>query len=721
MASNAPGGAEEVDRRLGDVSDRLQAYAFSGDAGDPGGATTPPPKRDGSLALTALQDASGGDLSLRRTPSEPAGDAEGGFMFTEASARRIMSDPRYSDLVHSFALRRQQRQVNDLLGVSIGLLFLLTVIEEEIRSNWMLLAMSLLVVAQVGCLYRFYNMELRRQKIRDPLWRCLTLWNSPLLGLFLVEVFIHLLHCPPFLPDLWEEAHLFNILVWGRVYVFLRLFRDRAFGAKGSRIVASLSQTNLDLPFIIKTTLYKDPFPLSLGSLAAVFAIMSFQMYAAEKEAGMRFEDAVWLTGVTFTTVGYGNIVPATRIGRIIALFSAVIGIVFTALITAIIHRSLTISKTQKQMVLFMMECGQAMNVKIYASRVITQACRVRNLGGPSAPQSQWRKLNFLCVRFRALRRREGMLEIDILEMLLADPRHVLSQNTLLQQLCQSSADAGDDFEEEGQEEDGAGAPAAAAAGAAPPAAALGVGEPVSGTNSATSSFSKLVPISPSPAPSGAKQGRHRASNAGSEISEGQGRGRSAAGNASPARGSIVHRGSIAQRGSMAQRGSIAHRGSVVSPPGGRGFFAGLSAVLGGHTRVRPTVPVGQVLGNYDEGAGRRRSSAGSCRSNSSNRSTSSRARTRSRRIPAASGPIAGARTSPSAAGPAESPRGGPHQGEGLAADTAEVARLADRVTNLEASLSQMGVKMDGIEAALGTILRELRDPEIPAAEMHEA
>lgn len=209
-----------------------------------------------------------------------------------------------------------------------------------------------------------------------------------------------------------------------RVYIFLRIFRDQSLSRGGAKLVAQLSQTDLDLAFIIKTTLYKDPFPLSLGSLGICFFICAFCMYVAERgrgimisvegrgpgNAGMSFQDAIWLTSVTYTTVGYGTVTPDTTTGRIVAVLSAVIGIIFTALITAIIHRTLTISKTQKQMVLFMLECGQAINMKEYASRIISQAFRVRKLGSMAAPKVHWRNLNRLCQRFRSLRRREGAM-----------------------------------------------------------------------------------------------------------------------------------------------------------------------------------------------------------------------------------------------------------------------------------------------------------------------
>ena len=56
------------------------------------------------------------------------------------------------------------------------------------------------------------------------------------------------------------------------------------------------------------------------------------------------FFDALWWSAATITTVGYGDIYPVTAAGRIIAVFTMVVGISTLAVVTARIAQFLIAS-----------------------------------------------------------------------------------------------------------------------------------------------------------------------------------------------------------------------------------------------------------------------------------------------------------------------------------------------------------------------------------------
>jgi voltage-gated potassium channel len=69
----------------------------------------------------------------------------------------------------------------------------------------------------------------------------------------------------------------------------------------------------------------------------AVIAFSSFVVYALEQHRGDGFEsyfDSLWWTVVTVSTVGYGDVVPRTIIGRLVAMTTMLIGIGLMGVVT---------------------------------------------------------------------------------------------------------------------------------------------------------------------------------------------------------------------------------------------------------------------------------------------------------------------------------------------------------------------------------------------------
>ncbi|MEW4570803.1 ion transporter [Tautonia sp. JC769] len=65
--------------------------------------------------------------------------------------------------------------------------------------------------------------------------------------------------------------------------------------------------------------------------------LMYFAEHEAQPEAFSSIPAAMWWAVVTLTTVGYGDVHPVTSLGRVLASFSAILGIGFFALPTAIL------------------------------------------------------------------------------------------------------------------------------------------------------------------------------------------------------------------------------------------------------------------------------------------------------------------------------------------------------------------------------------------------
>ena len=90
---------------------------------------------------------------------------------------------------------------------------------------------------------------------------------------------------------------------------------------------------------LIKIVLKRATRPLLfVASLAFIYIFMvATIMFNEEPELFPHFIDALYFAVVTLATIGYGDIVPTTELGRIITIISAVMGIAVFALPTSVI------------------------------------------------------------------------------------------------------------------------------------------------------------------------------------------------------------------------------------------------------------------------------------------------------------------------------------------------------------------------------------------------
>jgi hypothetical protein len=62
---------------------------------------------------------------------------------------------------------------------------------------------------------------------------------------------------------------------------------------------------------------------------------------------------------VTMTTLGYGDVVPVTLVGRLIAGLMSVLGIFLMALLISVIHETLQLSQSEKRILAHLENAGR--------------------------------------------------------------------------------------------------------------------------------------------------------------------------------------------------------------------------------------------------------------------------------------------------------------------------------------------------------------------------
>ena len=70
-------------------------------------------------------------------------------------------------------------------------------------------------------------------------------------------------------------------------------------------------------------------------------------------------KDSTWMVIVTMTTLGYGDVVPVTLIGRFVAGLMSVLGIFLMALLISVIHETLQLSQSEKRILAHLENAGR--------------------------------------------------------------------------------------------------------------------------------------------------------------------------------------------------------------------------------------------------------------------------------------------------------------------------------------------------------------------------
>eukprot|EP00960_Hanusia_phi_P069715 767147-Hanusia_phi.AAC.6 len=131
-----------------------------------------------------------------------------------------------------------------------------------------------------------------------------------------------------------------------------------------------------------------------------------------------RFANCIWCTVITMTTVGYGDVFPSTRYGRVIAMLSAITAMIMVAVSTNIVHVVLAQNRLEVMCLRVVEMLASRDDVKIKAAEVIQAVWRAYS--GPE--RSSYRR------RGRKVRDNDEVL-IKVVAFTEASRLHVNSKN----------------------------------------------------------------------------------------------------------------------------------------------------------------------------------------------------------------------------------------------------------------------------------------------------
>uniref|UniRef100_T1JPH1 Calmodulin-binding domain-containing protein n=1 Tax=Strigamia maritima TaxID=126957 RepID=T1JPH1_STRMM len=146
-----------------------------------------------------------------------------------------------------------------------------------------------------------------------------------------------------------------------RLYLICRvmLLHSKLFTDASSRSIGALNRINFNTRFVLKTLMTICPGTVLLVFMVSLWVIASWTLRLCERhhdDDHANLLNTMWLIAITFLSVGYGDIVPNTYCGRMIAVSTGIMGAACTALLVAVVSRKMQLSRAEKHVHTFMMD-----------------------------------------------------------------------------------------------------------------------------------------------------------------------------------------------------------------------------------------------------------------------------------------------------------------------------------------------------------------------------
>ena len=102
--------------------------------------------------------------------------------------------------------------------------------------------------------------------------------------------------------------------------------------------------------------------------------------FAYQEEAlsiELSFKNSIYLTLITFLTVGYGDYYPVTHQGRIINIITAIGGLLYSATIIGIFHELISLNKVEQSVFNFLNSHKMERKHQDLAANMITKLFKI--------------------------------------------------------------------------------------------------------------------------------------------------------------------------------------------------------------------------------------------------------------------------------------------------------------------------------------------------------
>lgn len=315
----------------------------------------------------------------------------------------------------------RRTRVSDIAFILAIVGILITMIDTECQfanvysstrpiSVYLRVIVSITTVGLLGTIIMYHAIGIKLRLVSQGLnnWKLVTTWKD--FAKLATELIVCSIHPLPFttsfeLPmyvSVVDDLHafyvggipinsVFTFLMFGRIYLLMRFLvvHSALFCDTTVQSLGAMSNVNINAQFVFKALMTSLPGTCLISIMGIVLFVNSYSLrmceyYALDGHAETFFMQAIWMTCVTFLTLGYGDVVPRTTCGRVLAIFTGMMGVGLMALCVAVLTRKLEQTRGEKYVHTFVQQIKMDKKYKNAAARVVTEflvICRLRRQG----------------------------------------------------------------------------------------------------------------------------------------------------------------------------------------------------------------------------------------------------------------------------------------------------------------------------------------------------
>ncbi|CAF1409873.1 unnamed protein product [Adineta steineri] len=310
-------------------------------------------------------------------------------------------------LIERKELHFRCRRVNDIMCIIALFGLILMIIDTECRldqvyENNIIMIRPLISISTgilVGLVIYYHSLDIRLYAINNHIadWRV----TLKIRGIMMVicEIIVCIIHPLPYVSKYLSSDNglawinmIMTLPMFGRLYLIARsvTLHSPLVSAASSRTIGYLNRVPMTISFILRAFLQTYPVACWSSMMIIVLLITSWSMHVCEKgiwipihsslsqsnSSTSSFLNATWLTIVTFTTVGYGDLVPQTYCGRGIAFLTSFFGVFASAVLIAVFISKISLNRSEQMVLDFVNRINCAREYRMNIMQIIVHSVR---------------------------------------------------------------------------------------------------------------------------------------------------------------------------------------------------------------------------------------------------------------------------------------------------------------------------------------------------------